>query len=312
VDGRGRFVQSLGTADWEVAEAAESVRAAASRALVLPHFLRKPVRMLRRLDWQLPRHIGVKGALALFLATAVTGVVAGGNSMTVASAVTAWVGFGIENVRITGQSETNEVSVLAALDIGTYPSLLTLDIEAARERIEQLPWVKRASLKKLFPDTLEISVVERQPYALWQHGGTISLVDNAGKVITDSFSDRYASLPRVIGAGADKKVAEYTAMLDRFPTIARRTRGGILFSEDRWTLVLDNGIELMLPADDPDKALATVAALDANDSLLSREIAAIDLRQPGPMVVRLTADGMVARKAALKERDIASKKRTNI
>lgn len=305
-------MQSLGTADWEVASAAETVRAAASRALVLPHFLRRPVRILRRVDWRLPRHFGLKSALALFLATAVAGVVAGGHAMTVASAVTAWAGFGIENVRITGQSETNEVNVLDALDIGQYPSLLTLDIEAARERIETLPWVKHAALKKLFPDTLEISIVERDPYALWQHAGKIALIDDAGRVITETVGERYAGLPRVIGAGADAMATRYTALLAKFPTIASRTRGGILISENRWTLVLDNGVELMLPAEDPEAALATVAALDARDSLLSREIAAIDLRQPGPMIVRLTPEGMVARKAALKERDVASRKRTNI
>lgn len=305
-------MQSLGTADREIANAAAAVRASASRALVLPHFLRRPARMLRRLDWRLPNHFGLKGVAALFLATAVTGVAAGGHGMTVASAVTAWAGFGIDQVRITGQSETNEVNVLDALDIGQYPSLLTLDIEAARERIETLPWVRQATLKKLFPDTLEIAIAERDPYALWQHAGAISLIDAAGKVITANAGERYAGLPRVIGAGADGKVAQYMALLAKFPTIAARVRGGILISENRWTLVLDNGIELMLPAEDPEAALATVASLDASNSLLSREIAAIDLRQPGPMIVRLTQEGVVARKAALKERDVASRKRMNI
>ena len=47
----------------------------------------------------------------------------------------------------------------------------------------------------------------------------------------------------------------------------------------------------------------TIAALDRDHAVLSRDIAALDLRLPGPMIVRLTDEGVVARKAALKERD---------
>jgi cell division protein FtsQ len=277
---------------------------------VLPRFLRKPVRALRRVT--LPRHLGTKSVIALFLATAVGGTVVGGHGMEVLSAVTAAAGFRIENVKITGQTETSEVDVLHALDIGTYPSTLTLDLEDAKARIEKLPWVKQATLKKLFPGTVEIAVVERQPYALWQHDGRLSLIDNAGKAITDDIDDRYASLPKVVGNGAAEKAAAFTALIGKFPAIASQVRAGILVSEDRWTLVLTSGVELMLPVDDPDKALAIIAALDRDHAVLSREIAAIDLREPGHLVVRLTEAGVVAHDAALKEREkLAKSGRTN-
>jgi len=305
-------LQSLGTEDSDTAAIAETVRVSASRRLVLPRFLRRPARALRRLDWKLPRRIGSQGLAAFFVVTATAGIVIGGHGMTVVSAATAWAGFAIENVKITGQSETSEVDVLERLAIGQFPSLLTLDIEAARERIEALPWVKQATLKKLFPDTVEIAIVEREPYALWQHGGDVSLIDDAGRVIADRFGERYAALPRVAGRGAAEKATTYASLIAEFPAIARRARAGVLVSERRWTVVLDNGIQLMLPADDPEGALATIMTLDRDHSVLSREIAALDLRLPGRMIVRLTDEGMVARKAALKERDkIARRGRTN-
>jgi len=305
-------LQSLAVDRTEAFVDDETVRARASHHIVLPRFLRRPVRALRRMQWQLPRHLGTKSFIALFLATAVGGVVVGGHGMTVLSAATAWAGFAIENVKITGQSETSEVDVLHALDIGQYPSTLTLDLEDAKARIEALPWVKQATLKKLFPDTVEIAIVERDPYALWQHDGTLSLVDRVGKVITDDIDDRYASLPQVVGIGAAEKATAFTALVDQFPTIAGQARAGILVSENRWTIVLKSGIELMLPAEDPEKALATIAALDRDHAMLSREIAAIDLRQPDHLIVRMTEAGVVAHDAALKEREkIAKRGRTN-
>ncbi|MEJ0097779.1 MAG: FtsQ-type POTRA domain-containing protein [Bauldia sp.] len=290
---------------------ADAVRARAKPGVVLPRFLRRPVRALRRIEWRLPRHFGVKAIVALFIGTAVAGVVVGGNGVDMLSAATAWAGFAIENVKITGQSETSEVDVLSALDIGTYPSLLTLDLEAARARIEALPWVKTAALKKLYPDTVEIAVSERDPYATWQHDNVVSLVDRAGKVITDDVSDQYAALPRVVGIGAAEKAADYAALLAPYPAIAAEAKAGILVSESRWTIVLKNGIELMLPSDNPQAALATIVAADRDHGLLSREITAVDLRQPGQMIVRLTQAGIDARAAELKARDKASHGRTN-
>jgi cell division protein FtsQ len=304
-------LQSLAGNIADVAVDAEAVRAQAKRALVLPRFLRRPVRAFRRVDWKLPRHFGLKGLAALFVCTVIAGVVIGGNGMTVLSATTAWAGFAIQNVKITGQSETSEVDVLSALDIGTYPSLLTLNLDAAKARIEALPWVKEATLKKLYPDTVEIGVVERDAYATWQHDSVVSLIDRAGMVITDDVSDQYEALPRVVGTGAADKAADYAALLASQPGIAGQAKAGVLVSESRWTILLKNGIALMLPSEDPQAALSIIVGLDHDHGLLSREITAVDLRQPGQMIVRLTQAGVDAHAAELKARDKAIRGRTN-
>ena len=286
-------MQSLGVSqDFAIADAARQVREQASRAFVLPRALRRPVRALSRVDWRLPRHAGVKALAVLFLATAVAGMVVGGHVMTVASAVTAWAGFGIENVKIAGQSQTSEIDVLNALDIGTYPSLLTLDVEAAKARIEALPWVKQATLRKLYPDAVDIEIVERDPYAVWEHGADTSLVDQSGKVITDTVSDRFASLPRVVGNGAAPRAAEYTNLIAAYPRIAGRTKAGIFVSGRRWNLILDNGIEVMLPEAHPEAALAILDTLEAEHQLLEREVAAIDLRDKDSLVDPPDAGGL--------------------
>lgn len=288
---------------------ADAVRAEASRRIVLPRFLRRPARALRRLDRKLPRHAGLKGVFLLFAATGVAGMFAGGHGTTVLSAVTSWTGFAVENVKISGQSETSEVDVLEGLALGPFPSLLTLDLETARGRVEALPWVKHAALTKIFPDTLEVAIVEREPYALWQHDGVVSLIDDAGRAITDRFGERYAGLPMVVGRGAADRVTEFTALIEPFPEIARRVRAGVLVSAERWTVVLGNGIQLMLPAEKPDAALATVAMLQRDHAVLDREVAALDLRESGRLVVRMTEAGVKAREKMLAERAKAAKQR---
>ena len=50
------------------------------------------------------------------------------------------------------------------LALGDFPSIVTLDVTAARERIESLPWVSEVTLRKVYPDTLQIEIKERKPY----------------------------------------------------------------------------------------------------------------------------------------------------
>jgi cell division protein FtsQ len=239
-------------------------------------------------------------------------MIAGGHVMTVVSALTSWGGLAISEIRITGQSEASEVAILDKLAIGPYPSLLTFDVDAAKSRVESLPWVEHATLRKFFPSGLEVRVSERKPFALWQHDDALSLVDDTGKVITDAVDDSYAKLPFVVGPGAAERAHEFVSLIAATPDLAGKVRAGVLISGRRWNVVLTSGIELLLPADDPAGALTTIAKLDAQKSLLSRQIAAVDLRLPGRMIVRLNDEGVAERADMLKEREkLRRRMRTN-
>jgi cell division protein FtsQ len=212
-------------------------------------------------------------------------------------------------VKITGQSETSEVDILESLAIGEFPSLFTFDVDAARERVERLPWVAQATLRKLYPDTLEVAVIERLPYALWQNGDNVSLIDPQGTVITNYISERYTNLPLVVGSGANVRVDDFLDLVLSQPALLPRVRAGVLVSERRWNIVLSEAVEIMLPEANPADALARVTELDASRRLLAREIAGIDLRLPDRVVVRLTEHGAAERRALIEVRGKLARKR---
>jgi len=301
-------VQSVAAGVLQQPGGGEPLAADPSRKLVLPRFLRRPARLLLHKPWQLPRHIGLKAMIAFLLSTAAAGTLIGGHTMIVASAVTAWSGLAIQKIVITGQSQTSEVDIIHALAIGPYPSLVTFDVDSGRAGVAALPWIKEATIKKLYPDTLQVRVAERQPFAIWQHDDKIALVDRDGTVITDDVGSDFAKLPFVVGEGAAPRAAEYAELIAGVPSLRPRVHAGVLVAGRRWNVVLDNGVELLLPEQDPGAALVAVAALDGENGLLSRDIAAVDLRLADKLVVRLSDAGAAARKAALAERDKLLKK----
>lgn len=258
---------------------------------------------IERMAGRLPRRAGAwaaGGFLAVWLAY---GAALGGHVSTVGSAaadgvghVAAQAGLGIERVHISGHRETRESDILRALDLAPSSSLVTLDPYAARARLEEIGWVRAATVKKLFPSTLEVEIVEREAFALWQIGGIVSVIDRSGATLDLLTERRHARLPMVVGYGANRQAAELIDALDAHPRLAGRVRAAVRVAERRWNLRLDNGVEVRLPEHDPAGALAELVRLDEERGLLSRDIVAVDMRLDDRIVVRLSDTGAMRRK----------------
>jgi cell division protein FtsQ len=260
--------------------------------IVLPRPLRRPARALSRIDFTLPHRFGLK-ATALLLAVSVTyGAIVGGHLDKVLGAATAAVGFKIDAVTITGQSETAELDVLTQLAIPEHASIVMFDAHQARLRVEEIPWVAAATIRKIYPGTIEVEVTEREPFAVWQRNGELALIDVEGRVLSDYVAPRYRSLPMLVGAGAQSEANEILALIAEFPTLHERIRAATLVSGRRWNVTLKNDIVIMLPEEDPIPALVQLEALDQSRQILSRDIVSIDLRLADRVVIGLT-DGVL-------------------
>ena len=271
--------------------------------LVLPRVLRRPARLLERLtggDVEPPRYAASLGAAALVGAFSIYGAWLGGHLPATVQALTSRAGFAIDQVRVFGNVETSEIDVLQQLDLDGWTSLVGFDAEAARQRIARLDWVKAAAVRKVYPDAIEVRIEERRPFAIWQHGSQLTVVERSGEVIAP-FSGRHAVLPLVIGYGAAEQAAGFVEKIRRFPELSARVKGYILVAGRRWDVRLENGITIRLPERGEDAALTEVLRLDREHGLLSRDIAAVDLRIGDRLVVKLTPAAALRREAALIE-----------
>ncbi|MDQ0471629.1 cell division protein FtsQ/DivIB [Labrys wisconsinensis] len=256
-----------------------------------------------------PRGVGVVLALALIGATGYYGGQLGGGWQrmvaaygTPADMIANACGFRIDTVAITGQRELTDQEILGAAGVTNVSSLLFLDAEAARERLQALPLVKTATVHKLYPDTLSLSIEERQPYGLWQKDGAIKVISADGTPIDDLRDGRFSRLPFLVGDGANVRAKEIAAVLDQVPALKARVRAAVLVAERRWNLALDNGVLIRLPEEDPAKALAALAGLEAQAKVLEKDVLIADLRMPDRVAFRLSEDAAAARAAMLAKR----------
>lgn len=167
-------------------------------------------------------------------------------------------------------------------------SRFDLDLDAIRLQAESLDAVESALVRVATGGVLQITLTERTPAFVWRSEAGLMLIDATGHRIAGlaQRADR-ADLPLLAGAGADRAVPEALAILRAAGPLGPRLRALVRVSDRRWNLVLDRDQTVLLPFADPVGALEGLIALNQAQDLLSRDLLAIDLRNPRRPVLRL-------------------------
>lgn len=163
-------------------------------------------------------------------------------------------------------------------------NFFSVDIGAVRSAVEALPWVRRAAVRRVWPDRLEISVEEHVPLARWGDG---ELLNTYG----ERFSGRLeARLPLLFGpSGSEAEVArQYHRFAAALAPLDAKLERVVLTQRFAWQLRLANGLHLMLGRD-AEQAEARLRRFVAAYPSLQKEGTpqSVDLRYPNGFALRL-------------------------
>ncbi len=258
---------------------------------------------------RIPRLTGTALALSFFGAVGLYGSVLGGQYAFIRDTygeprdiAARILGFGLQKITISGLSQLREREVLRIAGITPLTSLPFLGAAAMRAKLEATPLVMSASVRKLYPNELVITLVEREPFALWQNKGELNVVSADGTVIDRMNDSRFATLPLVVGERANLRARSYAALLDAAGPLRSKIRAGMLVSGRRWSLKMENGMDVRLPEEDAPAAIARLARLERDGRILDKDVLAIDLRMPDRVVVRLSEEAAAARAELMRKK----------
>jgi cell division protein FtsQ len=188
------------------------------------------------------------------------------------------VGYAADDIRIGGLEHHDPERVLAAIGVKPGDSLIGFDAERARDLLQNLDWVRSAKVTRQHPNTLDIVIAERQPFAVWQRDGGYYLIDRSGSAMSSGAPGDLTGKLLLTGEGAEQEAARLVNLLEANPAILSRVRAASRVGRRRWTLHLDNGVKIALPEQGADLAIATALKLDHEQGLLSKGISMLDLR----------------------------------
>jgi cell division protein FtsQ len=283
----------------------DSDAAAGIGAGVLPRVLRRPARALGRLlsgEVEVSRFAAPAMALGLLAGTGIYGAWLGGHFPAMVQAVASSTGFAVAQLDITGNRDTSEIDIVGAIGLDGHTSLVGFDAGEARERVEALPWVQQATLRKVYPATIEVKLSEREPFAVWQNDGQLTVIEKTGAPIAPFGGTRHAGLPLVVGKGAAELAEGFVGLVARQPELAGRVTGYVRVGERRWDLQIDDRITVRLPEGGEAAAIAELVNLDRRSGLLAADIVEVDLRLSDRLFVKLSPEAATTRVEAIKAR----------
>lgn len=155
-----------------------------------------------------------------------------------------------EVVVLTPPGQVTAAQIEYAARSSVRGNFFTVELGEVRASLEKLPWVRRAEVRRRWPDALELRLEEHQPVAYWTPVGSdeLHLVNRQGEVFVAASNARLPSYSGPQGSAAylHARHAEFARLLE--PLGVRMTRLW-LSAREAWELELDNGLVVLLGRD---------------------------------------------------------------
>lgn len=192
--------------------------------------------------------------------------------------------FPLQRVSLSGELEhVSERDLRAAMSAHMEGGLLSLDVAGIRAAVEALPWVRRASVRRIWPHALAIHIEEQQPLALW---GESALVNSDGAAFEPA--SRPDGLPRL--AGPERRRTEvvrlFRSLVPVMSSHGLEMAGLRLDARGGWTIDLVGGTRVELGTHALEARLSRfLAALPRLRRQSGRALGRVDLRYPNGFAI---------------------------
>lgn len=206
--------------------------------------------------------------------------------------------FAVRAITVSGDvSHNNAVTLRANVAPRLSGTFLTLDLTAARRAFEAVPWVRRAVVRREFPNRLQVQLQEHEAVAYWGAEGDSRLVNNFGEVFEANVGEvDQEALPRLSGADdqAAQVLASYQMLQPLFEALDLTIDHVELSQRGGWRVRLDSGAMLELGAGQMPEVLArtqrflkTLTQVTARYGRKPEALETADLRHENGYAIRL-------------------------
>lgn len=201
----------------------------------------------------------------------------------------------VQQIAVTGELEHTRTEALQAM---VQPALaggfLNADLQRIRLQLEALPWIYEATVRRRWPNALEIHVVEQLPIARWGESG---FLNHEGEIFRPSDVLGWQSLPLLRGPdGAAKSLmASYQRVIEILGPLGLTVEQLAVDERAQLEAVLDGGLQLLVGGEDFRERMQRFVFIYQTE-LLSRldDVERVDLRYESGIAVAFNEPPEVA------------------
>ena len=196
--------------------------------------------------------------------------------------------FEIKQIKVIDSQQSKETDIREKIS-NLSDNLLLLDKQILQNEIEQVPWVKRANIKKIFPNKIQVQVIENDPYAIFLNEGVPFLIDLDGTIITQ-ISDQSidTSMIQILGEKANENLESIIKSINiHFPELINDIKSLEYIELRRWNMKLKRDLKIKFPDEKIDQSIINLKRLFVEQNVSESNIVEIDLRIHGRASVKV-------------------------
>lgn len=157
--------------------------------------------------------------------------------------------FPLAGIKVDGEvTHNNAVTLRANVAPQLAGNFFTVDLARARAAFEAVPWVRKAVVRREFPNKLRATLTEHVPVAHWGDDAQSRLINGYGEVFEANVAEVDADLPRLDGPleQAGQVLGMYRVLQPLFAPYELSLDSLTLSSRGSWRVVLDTGAAIEL------------------------------------------------------------------
>ena len=162
-----------------------------------------------------------------------------------------------DNIEIGGNHNVSRAQIMDVLggDIGR--NIFFVPLSLRQKQLQQIPWVKSASVMRFLPNRLQVQITERTPVAFARIGSHISLIDADGVVMDLPAGGHHQySFPVIVGMGEAEPLSTRSARMDIYTQVIQDLdSGGARYSQDLSEVDLSDPEDVKVMVNDPSGAV---------------------------------------------------------
>jgi len=154
----------------------------------------------------------------------------------------------IKKIKIDNNSILKSDEIKKKLNFLYNENLFFLNIEDVAENLKNETFIESFSIKKIYPNTLKLTIVEKKPIAVLQNKKKKFYISDKGSIINFRDIEKYTNLPTVFGNGENFYTLYNDLQNIQFPL--EKIKSYYFFESGRWDLVMYDDKVIKLPNQD--------------------------------------------------------------
>jgi cell division protein FtsQ len=192
--------------------------------------------------------------------------------------------FPVRVVKVEGQlTHLNQPHIQVIIEPYVSQSFMAVNLDALRQALEADPWVREAHVRRQWPDSVDVDVIEQVPVAYWEEN---ALVNDHGEAF---IPPRLPELNLPHWRGPADQLSRVAAMYTTLNTllVPKDVRIAALSLSARWSwhAVLDSGLSMALGSHDVPQRMARFVDTTKMDLKAPKGVQYVDLRYTNGFVV---------------------------